>query len=362
MMVADSPDATQLAQEFNPKDHVDRTAEQDLFRRLVTFESRARILVICDGGGQGKSSLLKRFTFNCNKDIKPNIPSYLVELDKIEAPSPFDFASAVVSGFHVRGEENVHLRFANFNRLDSARTANDFTPFEDDGETGRTASATSGRAVATTIHGGGQNIGVQNNFGPVDTVNVMGVPQFTEDQQRRAKDACAEAFFDDLREICATRPMVLIFDGWESCNSTFRAWLIKRVFENHVLHPNPELRPQLLAVVIAGRPYEPGVTEFGLRPDEFSDYFDSEDDYAATVQMVSSLSKLVNIDDILEFVTKNGVQEPTEKDIAEIREQIAAGESLQKMKSLVRAYRELLLQRQQLEAKIAGVFGGSPGS
>ena len=200
MMVAESPDAAQLAQEFNPKDHVDRTAEQDLFRELVTFESSARILVICDGGGQGKSSLLKRFTFNCSKQDKPYIPSYLVELDKIEAPSPFEFASALVSGFYVRGEEKVRLRFANFNRLDSARTAKDFTPFEDDGETRRTASANSGRAYATTIHGGGQNIGVQNNFGPVGTVNVMGVPQFTEDQERRARDVCAEALFDDVRE------------------------------------------------------------------------------------------------------------------------------------------------------------------
>ena len=190
----------------------------------------------------------------------------------------------------------------------------------------------------------------------------MGVPQFTEDQERRARDVCAEALFDDLRAICATRPMVLIFDGWEGCNSTFREWLVERVFENHVLHPNRELRPQKLAVVIAGRPYVAGEEPDGLRPDEFSEYFDSDDDYAATVQRVPSLSKLVNSEDILEFVNRNGVLEPTQNDIDEIRKQIAAGESLQKMKTSVRAYRDLLQQRQQLEAEIAGVFRGSARS
>src|SRR5438034_262956 len=100
--------------DLNPIDHIDRNAEQELFRTLVSFKTPARILTICDQGGRGKSSLLKRLTYNCEHEEKPSVPSCLLELDKVTDPSPFAFAFAVATGFAVRGE-NFRERFAKFN-------------------------------------------------------------------------------------------------------------------------------------------------------------------------------------------------------------------------------------------------------
>jgi hypothetical protein len=319
--------------DLRPQDHIDRKAEQELFHDLVTYQSRARILTICDHGGRGKSSLLKRLRYNCQHEIKPSVPSCLLELDKLAErdPSPFAFALAVATGFSVRGD-NVPKRFAKFNSLNDARMAKDFTPFEDGSSTFRSRDPrVMARAEATTMYGG-ENIGVKVEH--ADTVQPAALPDFTEDQEQRARERCVEALFDDLRSICATRPMVLLLDGWERCNLSLRDWIFEEVLGNHVLHLDTNLRPDKLAVVIAGRPHVPGKTPYGLRNDELRPLFDSDEDFSATVLSIKSLSEWES-EHIREFMEVNGCPEPTEGQVNVIRELLSKGRSLEKIVSLI---------------------------
>jgi hypothetical protein len=319
---------------MHPKDLIDRDAERELFRTLVAYQSRARILTICDRGGRGKSSLLRRLRYNCQYEIKPPVPSCLLELDSL-SPEPFAFASSLTQGFALRGED-VRKRFAKFNPLDGARTAKDFTPFDDGSSTRWSRNArVMAMASASAVQEGGKNIGV--NVEQAGTVQLPPLPEFTEDQEQRARERCIEALFDDLRTVCATQPMVLLLDGWERCIVSLRDWIFDELLGNHVLHPDMNLRPDKLLVVIAGRPYKPGEDVHGLRIDEFRPLFDSDQDFSATVLSIKSLSEW-DTQHIREFMALNGCPEPTEAEVNVIREKLSRGMSLEKIVTLIDEY------------------------
>jgi hypothetical protein len=318
---------TPQPRDLHPLDHIDRDDEQQMFRDLVTYASQARILTICDPGERGKSSLLKRLRFNCERKIEPPIPSCLLELDKLpqEEISPFGFASRVARGFTLRGEDPT-TRFEKFNSLCDA-FAEDSTPFDDGGRTVRSSGP---RALAGAHAGtifGGRNIGLQVEH--AETVQLAVVRDFTEQQKQR----CVEALFDDLRTICAASPMVLLLDGWENCNLDLRAWIVDEVLANHVLHPDAGRRPDKLAVVIAGRPYEPAAMQHGLRTDELVELAD-----AATVLSISSLSPW-NAEHIRRFMELNGYPEASEAEVASVREKFDKGVSFWKIQHLIDAFR-----------------------
>lgn len=328
------PGAGSTMRDLRPQDHIDRKAEQELFSNLTTYQSPARILTVCDQGGRGKSSLLKRLRYNCQYEIKPPVPCCLLELDKLgdRDPSAFNFATNVVDGFFVRGE-NVPRLFAKFNQLNDARMAKNFRPFEDDSRSVRTRDPrVMGRSVVTTMTGG-TSIGVHVE----GDYNEAAVPDFTEDQEKRARDRCIDALFDDLRSICATRPMVLMLDSWERCNLPLRDWIIEEMLGNHVLNLDAGLRPDKLAIVIAGRPYMPGQSPYGLRDDEFSTLFDSAVDFAECVLSIKSLSKWES-EHIRKFMVINGYTEPTEDDVNFIRGLLLRGRSLEKIVTLIEDY------------------------
>jgi hypothetical protein len=314
--------------EFNPRDLIDRTAEQEQFHTLVAFESEARILTICDGGGRGKSSLLRRLRYNCQHEINPPVPSCLLELDRLLDPSPFAFASAVAQGFSVRGE-NIRARFGKFNHLDGARTSKDFTPF-DDGSIALPIRSPHAVGTATTgqVYPGGTAIGFQVEHAEFHA------SEFTEDQEQRARERCVDALFDDIRAICANQPMVVLLDGWEGCNLPLREWIFNEMIGNHVLHPDKNLRPRKLAVVIAGRPHGPGINRHGLRSDEFRPLFDSDEDFSATVLSKESLSKW-DPEHVSDFLVLNGCPEPSESEVNIILEQLSRGRSLEKILTLI---------------------------
>jgi hypothetical protein len=317
---------------LSPRDHIDRNGEQELFRGVVTYQSPARILTICDRGGRGKSSLLARLKYNCEFEIKPRVPCCLLELDDDERePTPFALVSAVVTGFTAGRGENVRDRFAKFTQVNDARMDRMLALGADQSARRGAEPQAVGRAYAATMYGG-KNIGA--NFERADKVIVSPVPQFTDDQEQRARELVTEAFFDDLRSTCATRPMVLLLDGWERCNLSLRDWIFQELLGNHVLHPETNLRPDKFAVVIAGRPYEPGDTPFGLRLDELRPLFDSDEDFSASVRSIKSLSEW-DSDHIREFMVLNGCREPTDVQVNLIREQLSRGKSLEKIVSLI---------------------------
>lgn len=325
--------------DLNPLDLIDREAERELFSTLTTYQSPARILTVCDQGGRGKSSLLKRLKYNCQHEIKPPVPSCMLELDKLSDrdPSAFNFAKSLVEGFAGFRGEVVPKRFVKFNRLNGAREVKDFSPFDDDSRIIRTKDPRlTGSAEAKTMYGGevtGVKYVVEGNYyeAPASTQD------FTEEQDKRARDRCVDAMFDDLRSICATRPMVLLLDSWERCNLPLRKWIFNEVLGNHVLSPEVGLRPDKLAVVIAGRPYVPGLSPYGLRMDEFGALFDSDEDFAECVLSIKSLSEWES-GHIREFMVINGHPEPTENDVNFIREKLLKGWSLEKIAQLIEEF------------------------
>jgi hypothetical protein len=324
--------------DLDPEDLIDRKAEQELFTSLVAKDSPARILTIVDGGGRGKSSLLGRLAYNCQHEIKPAVPACLLELDKLEEPSPFALLSEVIK--RLTGGKEIRDYFAKFNSLNHARTSKDFTPFAYAGGAGWYGQAM-GRARAGRMESGsGNNIGVMQEIKEIraDSITLPTVPFFTDEQEQRARERCVEAFFDDLRAICATLPMVLLLDAWERCNLSLRDWIVDEVIGHHVLHEDVSLRPARLALVIAGRPRDPIKTPHGLRPDPFKRFFSSDDLMAATVKSFASLSEWDN-DHVRDFVKLGGFSEPDDDEVNFIRTRLKQGLSLEKIVSILKLYR-----------------------
>jgi len=326
--------------ELNPKDLIDRVAEQELFTQLLAEESPARMLTIRDGGGRGKSSLLLRLRYNCQHEIKPPVASSLISLDQLGDPSPFAFLSKVIQGVALRGEK-VRDAFAKFNSLDEARTSKNFTPFLNAAAPGGWRDRPfSGHAEVIRMEGG-TNIGVQQKQEiHAETAYFEPAPrdQFTDEQEQIARERCIEAFFDDLRTITATRPLVLLLDSWERCNLGLRNWIREELVGQHLLNPDAGFRPKNFALVIAGRPRDPLRTPVGLRDDEFAEFFDTTDDMRATVRSIASLSEW-DLEHVRGFMTLNGYAEPDEIDVTTLKTRLAKGWPLEKILTLLEAMR-----------------------
>jgi len=318
--------------EFDPRDLIDRHAEQELFRNLMTFTSPARMLTIRDKGGRGKSSLLKRLKYNCQYEIRPPIPVCLIELDRIEDPSPFPFVLQVVEGFKIPD------RFAKFRQLNEARTLRDFSIFSvgDDvryRDPRTPANVQASAKVEGSIGEGGLAAGFY-----ADTIEKAyfqnANPEFTPEQEQLARQRCVEAFFEDLRTICAAEPMVLILDAWERCNLELRQWVTDELLAKHCCHADHHLRPDKLAIVVASRPYDPATTRQGLRPDEFRPLFRDEQEHGATVLSIKSLSEWER-EHVSAFMENNGFEQPSEDDISVIQARLKAGWSLEKILTII---------------------------
>lgn len=322
--------------ELDPRDFIDRVAEQELFRKLVMVESSARVLTICDGGGRGKSSLLRRLKYNCQYEMDPPVPSCLIELDRLHDPSAFTLTSALVLGFTVRGV-NIGERFAKFNIVDQAIALRDYSLFEEGTAFRPRDPRTSATASAQMVQAGGLNAGMYQNIERAENVHIAPREDFSNELKRRAEHRCVAAFFDDLRTVCASTRMVVLLDGWERCNLALRTWIHDEMLGNHVLHPDRNLRPEKFRVVIAGRPHDPPTTRHGLRADEFRPLFRSDEEFSATVLSRKTLSEWGN-DHISQFMTLNGCPEPSEAEVELIRQKLGLGWSLERILSLIDDY------------------------
>src|SRR2546425_11833274 len=115
--------SSSMPNNFDPRNLIDRQAEQELFRDLVSFTSPARMLTICDKGARGKSSLLKRLQYNCKYEIKPPVPACMVALDQLANTSRFELINKI-------RDDLKGVTFPKFDKLNNARIAHDFAPFE----------------------------------------------------------------------------------------------------------------------------------------------------------------------------------------------------------------------------------------
>lgn len=316
-------------QEFDPKDLIDRKAEQEQFTDLVSFTSAARMLTICDKGGKGKSSLLKRLEYNCRYEMRPPIPVCLIELDKMEDPSAFRFIEEVVERLK-KGKNKVE--FPKFEDLNEARMAKNYAPF--DKSNYRNRSNMTGRAeVKGPMESGAVAAGIYYNVN-ADSVSIP-ITEFSAEQEQSAQQKCIEAFFEDLRALCATRPIVLLFDTWERCNLEIRKWIIEELLENHCFNSKKSLRPAKFAIVLASRPYHPVKERSGLRDDEFTRLFTDEQECAATILSKKSLSTW-EPEHVKEFLKQNSYPNASDDEIDFICNKLKAGLSFERALTIIK--------------------------
>jgi len=224
---------------FDPNKFIDREFERELFEELLQLRDSARILAIQDNkGGMGKSQLLEQFKYRC-RTIRPHTPVSLIALDQLPGDSPLDLVNIVVQ--HL---STLRLGFPNFNRYESARISKDFTLI-------RSSIYLQGAIFqeAKDVMIAGTATRVQQ----AATVNVIStsVGEFTPEQARRAQEVCLSAFFDDLKEHCTQKRIVLMLDAYEKCPKAVKDWIEEWLLEQFFF--DFEHRPERLILVIAGR-------------------------------------------------------------------------------------------------------------
>lgn len=335
---------TEELQPRDPRDLIDCTAEQDLFKQILPEAGKdnatsARVLTICAEGGAGKSALLERLLYNCRYVVSPRAVGCLIDLDQLKDPAPFFFVSAFYDGLKEIPGGNVKDLFVNFKRLNDARTRWDLSVFgaQDDGRNG---GGMTGTAQAGFLGPGARSAGISiDQISHIDN-NYMYQSQrqqFTEEQERWAREKCVEAFFEDLRAVCAVQTIVILLDTWERCNLGLRDWLLDVFLGIHCLNPDLALRPPRLSIVIAGQPYGAG-RPYGLRENELEHLFRSPEEFKAMVKGRPSLSEWGR-DHIRQFVMQNnGGEEPSELVVDLIQDRMQKGGfTLSKAQYLVKA-------------------------
>jgi hypothetical protein len=307
------------ALDFNPRDLIDRFAEQELFTNLVSFTSLARMLTICDKGGKGKSSLIKRLQYNCKYEIRPQVPACLIELDRLDDPSPFRLIEKIVE------ELKIKDKFPKFDQLNEARKAKNYTPFDKSDYVNR-SNIEARVDVKGPIEKGALATGLYAEILQTSSLQIAR-SDFTSEQEQSAQQKCIEAFFEDLRVVCAVQPIVLLLDAWERCNSELRKWTVDELLEKCCFNPDKNLRPAKLAIVLSSRPYDRVKERYGLRDDEFIPLFADEKEHEATVLSIKSLSDWAS-DHVRAFLDQHGITNVEDDDIEYIRGRLKRGGTL----------------------------------
>jgi hypothetical protein len=201
--------------EYDPDKFIGRESERELFEKLLTFETDARILTIRASGGDGKSYLLAKFQDCCLTRI-PRIPISYIALDQLPDNSPLTLVQSIVDDL-----EPFRITFHNFDRDEEAR----INP-----------------RISTTI------VRPENN----ETISVSNAPvPLTPEQEKRARKNSIRSFFEDLRSYCTEKHVVIMFDSYEKCEPNLKDWIIRHFLEQGFF--SDDCNSRLLALVIAGK-------------------------------------------------------------------------------------------------------------
>lgn len=298
-----------------PKKFIDRDVEQEIFDELLKLNNAARLLTICDQGGRGKSALLKRLRYNCQWRSEPQRPVSLVELDRLPDNQPFTLVHTLVKDL-----KEFDVAFPRFSENNNARVRKDFRFFE------ASRSSIEGKAYLqnTSIGGTATEIsGVSiKNEGQVVVNQVSG--WVDKGQEDIAREACIEAFFADLHEICAETPVVVLLDSWEQCNSDLEEWLLQRVLHRQCFQENK--RPAKFVVVLAGR---------GL-PD-FQDMLGAE----RFTRLIKSIEALGDWEEkhVQEFLALHGYSEVDETEVKLLCDKLRGGWTMDKALETFKQFR-----------------------
>jgi hypothetical protein len=329
----------------DPRDLIDRSTEQDLFTQILPEAgkdnaSSARVLTIRAKGGAGKSALLERLLYNCRYVVSPRAVGCLIDLDQVKDPSPFSFILAFYDGLREIPGVNVKELFVNFRRFNEARKRWDYAIFGPQDEAWSAGAGIVGSAQAGVLGPGARSSGINiEQISHIDTSYMLQSQrqQFTDEQERWAREKCVAAFFDDLRIVCESQTIVILLDTWERCNLTLREWLLDVFLGIHCLGPDVSLRPARLSIVIAGQPYHYTDRPYGLRENELEHLFRSPDEFKVMVKVPKSLSELER-DHIRQFIMlNNGGEEPSDAVLNVLEEQMVKGCTLSGALFIVKA-------------------------
>jgi hypothetical protein len=222
--------------DIDPREYVDREQQQALLRDMLCGRDPARVLVIADASGQGKTDLLLRMRVNCRED-ETRVPVLLADLRDLSTPfgvveratkagANMDVVAQVLAGYVEEYER---------------RTSTSYVQIDQGG-----ASVVNDVSVEGPVAPGAVVAGQY-----VTAPAPAGVSSWSAQQQ------CCLAFLRDL-EAWDDGPLVLLVDHFNKATPGLREWVDEKLVR-------PCTRGELgsLVVVLASTPdtaprYDPG--------------------------------------------------------------------------------------------------------
>ena len=227
------------------KDYVDRDEERARFHAMRSGKTDERILVILVPGEKGKSCLLSRLRYECEKEA-PSTPLVLLDFDRRR--------STLSDEFSVAQEIRRCCGDACVSRvcecLDEMTRPVAPIHIQTGAGTGSVDFGRHGRFNEAEVSdiAGRDNISV--------SVNAAAGFALTPEQREAQKERLGRALRDDLLELGeAHARAVILIDTFEQISTEMRAWLERWLFE-------PLCQAHNVMLVIAGRPQHP---DFPLR-------------------------------------------------------------------------------------------------
>lgn len=265
------------------KDYVDRDEERARFHAMRSGKTDERILVILVPGEKGKSCLLSRLRYECEKEA-PATPLVLLDFNRQR--------STLSDEIHVAQEIRRCCGDACVSRvcecLDEIARPPAPVHIQTGAGTGGVDFGRRGRFDEAEVSGtaGRDNISV--------SVNAPTGLALTPEQREAQKEKLGRALRDDLRELgAADARAVILIDTFEQVYPEMRAWLERWLFE-------PLCREvQNVMLVIAGRPDHPDYPP--LRP-----YFEHPHRWGYLVSTIERLAPFSHAE-VLTFFHGQGI-------------------------------------------------------
>jgi hypothetical protein len=202
--------------EIDPDKLANRHAEQEQFLTMLKLANSARLLVIDDKPGTGKSSLVRILEYNCKWRLNPRVPVSKVLLETAGLTDPFVVVQVIRN-------QVPKLPFKSFDQaLEGWGGSQVKANFNNRG-----AEVTDSLMIGNLIQGAG-------GLSPI--------------QEQALRQKCVEAFFEDVNAICTNQQLVLLLDTYDQRQPALKDW-IRDTFLPQLCFEDP---PERLVVVVAG--------------------------------------------------------------------------------------------------------------